>query len=76
MPSEMESFGSMDLDAVKLMRHIKLTVTVKREREMKVRIWLAAKLVSLAGWVSGMKIVFVQGEDISSSDVPKIQWVK
>lgn len=54
---------SITLDATKIMRRATITVTLKRAREMRMRLWLAVKLIRLAAWVTGMGIEIVDGKD-------------
>lgn len=46
----------LDIDAVKIMKQMTVTVKIKRIRELSVRIWLACKLMKLAGWVANSRI--------------------
>lgn len=58
----MRRLGSrvVDIDVVELMKAFTLTVTVKRTKELRVRLWLAAQLMRLAAWVAGMKSVVME----------------
>ena len=46
----------IDLDMVQTMKNVTVHVTIKREREMKVRLWIARQLFKLAAWVTNMGI--------------------
>lgn len=46
------------IDMVKLMRQTTMHVTVKRERELRWRVWLATKLILLAAMVMNCRIQF------------------
>jgi hypothetical protein len=58
MPAE-NAVMDIDLDMVQTMEKVTLHVTIKREREMKVRIWIAVQLIKLAALVTNMGIEWV-----------------
>ena len=55
MPKDL---GNYDLDMVNLMKNCTLKVTIHREREMKIRVWIAMQLIKLATLITGMGIEF------------------
>ena len=60
MPAE-NAVMNIDLDLVKTMEKVTLHVTIKREREMKVRLWIAKQLICLATLITNMGIEWVEG---------------
>ena len=46
----------MEIDSVKLMQRITMTVKLKRHRELKFRLWLATRLLILAAWIGNFNI--------------------
>ncbi len=44
------------VDLMKQMRNVTLTIEIKRSHELRVRLWLAARLIHLAGWVAGCRL--------------------
>lgn len=46
--------GKVEIDQVKLMQEMTLEVKLIRAREMRARLWIAARLIWLACWVTGM----------------------
>ena len=58
MPAE-SSVMNVDLDLVKMMEKVTLHVTIKKEREMKVRLWIAKQFIKLAALITNMGIEWV-----------------
>jgi hypothetical protein len=54
---------TIKLDAAQLMRKMTIVVTIKKQREMRIRLWIATRLIKLAGLVTGMGIEFKDGEE-------------
>ena len=50
-----------DVDMVGLASEMTIQVTYKRVREMRIRMWIATRLIMLAGLVTGMGIEFESG---------------
>jgi len=46
----------LEVDAVKLARNIKMTVRLRRFKELRARFWIGRHLIGLAAWVMGMGI--------------------
>lgn len=40
-----------NVDVVKGMKNVTLTVTLKRKNELTLRVWIAKRLIALAVWV-------------------------
>ena len=51
---------NLELDQVNLMKRLTVEVTVKttREKEWKIRMWIAKQLLILAAWIANMGIEF------------------
>lgn len=47
----------IEMDQVKLMQELTIEVKLVRAREMRVRLWLAARLIKLACWITGMGLI-------------------
>jgi len=47
----MASISSVDVDMVELMNSMTIQVKVKRAKELRVRFWLACKLIALAALI-------------------------
>lgn len=45
-----------EVDLVDVMSRSKMYVELKREREMKLRVWVAVRLIALAAWVLRSKV--------------------
>ena len=45
---------SAKIDQVKLMQELTLEVTFVRTREMRIRLWIAVRLIHLACFITGM----------------------
>ena len=50
---------TIDLDLVQTARQMTIHVKIKRKREMKVRIWIAVRLINLAALITNMGIEWV-----------------
>jgi hypothetical protein len=46
----------IDVDILEAARQITLEVRFTKMREMKVRMWIATRLIILAAWITGMEI--------------------
>ncbi len=49
----------VEIDAVELMGRMTIEVTIIKQKEMRIRLWIAKRLIMLAGLVTGMGIGFV-----------------
>jgi hypothetical protein len=47
-----------EIDAVQLMQRMTIQVKIKKEREMRTRIWIATRLIIFAAFITGMGIEF------------------
>ena len=59
MPSDLGNMN-LEMDKVNLMKQVTVSVTLKmtREKEWKIRMWLAKQLLILAAWIANMGIEF------------------
>ena len=53
---------TIQVPASKALSGYTLTVEITGLRAMRVRLWLAARLIRLGAWVSGMNVHFAGGE--------------
>lgn len=53
---------TIEIDAVDLMSQMTIEVTIKKQREMRIRLWIATRLIILAAFITGMGIEF--GDEI------------
>jgi hypothetical protein len=54
---------TIEIDQVELMQQMTLVVKMTRTREMRIRLWIATRLIILAAWVTGMGIEFEDTEE-------------
>lgn len=52
----MPDLGSVDVDMRAVMRRVTMAVTVRREREMRVRTWFAVRLIKMAARILGCDV--------------------
>lgn len=54
---------TIEVDGVEAMGKWTLRVKIIRAREMRIRIWIATRLIIMAALITGMGIEFVDGEE-------------
>ena len=60
----MASVAKCTVDARKYMaEHVTVKVTIQHLREAKIRLWIASRLILLAGWILGAEIRIVECEE-------------
>ena len=58
----------MEIDMAKMTSKMTLKVTYKRVREMRIRLWMATRLIILAAIIAGMGIEFEQDQEVDDGD--------
>lgn len=48
-----------DFDAQDLAKRLTITVTIKRARQWRIRLWIAKQLIRLAGFIAWVDVEFV-----------------
>ena len=64
MPGPIEAEVDIgEIDMVKVAGQMTIKVTYKRVREMRIRLWMATRLIILAAIITGMGIEFVDDQE-------------
>ena len=59
----MAKLATIDMRSAMARTTLTITVKTKYQKEMKIRVWIAGKIIAFAAWVGGFKAISMDWED-------------